>query len=364
MFIIRADGNAKIGAGHLMRCLTIGEALRRRMTAQCALQGQAVRDAEEILFLCADEESAEFAKRHGFRASVLHTDYRRPEEEIGLWDARIQDMENRIHSGVQNCIQNRILVDSYYVTDDYLAELRKYGEVFLMDDLQRHAYPVDGIVNYNLFAEEMIYRRLYEGRDVRFFLGGKFVPVRSQFQNVPYRVKDAVRDVLITTGGGDADNLAGAVLDVIYRQDITYHVLVGRFSPHFENWRERASVTENLRIHYDVQDMAKLMCECDLAVSAGGSTLYELAAVGVPFICFSYAENQEALVEYIGQTRSAGCAGAWHRDAAETKERMRILFGQLCDSFLLRQQYSERERRLIDGRGADRLAEALCGGRS
>lgn len=364
MFIIRADGNAKIGAGHLMRCLTIGEALRRRMTAQYTLQGQAARDSEEILFLCADEESAEFARRHGFLASALHTDYRRPEEETGLWDARIHDMESRVQNWIQDGVQNRILVDSYYVTDDYLAELRKYGEVFLMDDLQRHAYPVDGIVNYNLFAEETVYRRLYAGRDVRFFLGGKFVPVRSQFQEVPYRVKDAVRDVLITTGGGDADNLAGAVLDVIYRQDITYHVLVGRFSPHFENWRERASATENLRIHYDVQDMAKLMCECDLAVSAGGSTLYELAAVGVPFICFSYAENQEALVEYIGQTGSAGCAGAWHRDAAGTKERMRILFGQLCDSLPLRQQYSGRERRLIDGRGADRLAEALCGGRS
>lgn len=352
MFIIRADGNAKIGAGHLMRCLTVAEALRRRLAPP-----------EEVLFLCADEESAELAESRGFRAGVLHTDYRRPEEEAGLWDFWINSAKGGAQDGLSNGVPNRILVDSYYVTDAYLAALRNYGEVFLMDDMQRHAYPVDGIVNYNLFAEEAVYRRLYAGRRVRLFLGGSYVPLREQFRDVPYRVKDAVRDVLITTGGGDEDNLAQAVLDAVYGRDLVYHVLVGRFSPHFESWRRRASETENLRIHYDVQDMAELIGACDLAVSAGGSTLYELAAVGVPLICFSYAENQEALVEYIGETRSAGCAGAWRRDAAGTVERIKTLFAQLCGDLSLRRQYSERERLLVDGRGADRLAEALCGGR-
>lgn len=341
MFIVRADGNAKIGAGHLMRCLTIGEAVRRRPGAN---------GYQKILFLCADEDSAALAERHGFRAEVLHTDYRQLEAESAAWERYV------VGNG------NTILVDSYYVTDAYLTAISRYGTVWLMDDMQQCAYPVDGVINYNLFADRAVYEALYSAGNVRLCLGGDYIPLRDQFRGVSYHMGDAVQNVLLTTGGGDADNIAGAVLDGIYRQDIVYHVLVGRFSPHFESWRERARMARNIRIYFDVQDMAGLMSQCDLAVSAGGSTLYELAAVGVPFVCFAYAENQEALVDYLGRTQSACSAGAWHRDAAAALRRLQEHFGQLCASRILRQQYSDKERRLVDGEGAYRLAEILCGG--
>ena len=347
MFIIRADGNAKIGAGHLMRCLTIGEALSS--------------NGEDVLFLCADRDSALLAERFGFRTGVLHTDYRQMETELAAWDAWVRGGGNVI------------LVDSYHVTDAYLTGLRKYGSVYLMDDMQRQAHPVDGVINYNLFADLDVYRRLYEmgqacdmqgdyhDRGVRFYLGGAYAPLRAQFQNVEYRVRESVSDVLITTGGADADNIAGEILDALDRRDITFHVLVGRFSPHFESWRARAKEAPRIRIYFDLQDMAGLMRRCDLAVSAGGSTLYELAAVGVPFICFSYAENQEALAEYMGKEHVAGYAGAWHLDRPCALRRMAELFSELCGDRALREQYFERERGLIDGRGAYRLAEALRG---
>jgi spore coat polysaccharide biosynthesis predicted glycosyltransferase SpsG len=229
-----------------------------------------------------------------------------------------------------------------------------------MDDLQNHAYPVDGVINYNLFADRAVYERLYTGRSVQFCLGENYVPLREQFSGVNYGVRDRVRDVLITTGGGDEHNIAGAILDRIYREDMVYHVLVGRFSPHFESWQKRAGAEKNIRIHFDVKDMAELMCQCDLAVSAGGSTLYELAAVGVPFISFSYAENQEALVEYMGRHEVAGCAGAWHKDARGTLDRLGKLFAELCEESDLRRRYFERERGLIDGQGAGRVAKVLC----
>ncbi len=359
MLIVRADGNAKIGAGHLMRCLTIGEAVRM-YTSRTYASGTGAKAVSEvaseavsedgILFLCADEDSAALVERHGFRTGVLHTDYRRPETELAGWEPWI------------NGSRNIILVDSYYVTDDYLTAISRYGRVWLMDDMQRHAYPVDGVINYNLFADKTVYETLYTAGDVRLCLGGDYIPLREQFRGVSYHVKDRVQNILITTGGGDADNIAGAVLDEIYREDIVYHVLVGRFSPHFESWRKRARAEQNIRICFDVQNMAELMCGCDLAVSAGGSTLYELAAVGVPFVCFSYAENQEALVEYFGRTQAVCSAGAWHRDAPDVCARLRQQFDRLCADCALRQQYSERERLLVDGRGAYRLAEVLCGG--
>ncbi|MCM1090153.1 MAG: hypothetical protein NC092_03260 [Butyrivibrio sp.] len=370
MLIIRADGNAKIGAGHLMRCLTIGEAARELN--------------QEVLFLCADEDSARLARSHGFRAGVLHTDYRQMESELAVWDSWVQGGGNTI------------LVDSYHVTDAYLTGLRKYGTVYLMDDMQRRAYPVDGVINYNLYADSEVYRKIYgtdpyipqnkfenkfsnslleavsqaeacdmQGynydKDGRFYLGSSYVPLREQFREVEYHVRESVSDVLITTGGADADNIAGRLLECIERQEITYHVLVGRFSPHFESWQARAEESPHIRIYFDLQDMAGLMQRCDLAVSAGGSTLYELAAVGVPFICFSYAENQEVLAEYMGEKAVAGYAGAWHLDRLGTLGRLTALFSKLCGDRALREQYSKRERELIDGQGAYRLAEVLCG---
>lgn len=359
MFIVRADGNAKIGAGHLMRCLTIAQAVACETGRR-----------DEVLFLCADESSVDMAREHGFRAETLHTDCRDMESELAagaLWTAHPAGALPAEHPGGEECAwdmwitgsENRILVDSYYVTDAYLEGLKKYGSVFLMDDMQRHAFPVDGVINYNLFADRAIYERLYEGRNVRLYLGGAFVPLRQQFRQVPYRVRDAVREVLLTTGGGDADNIAGSILDAVYREDIIFHVPVGRFSPHFESWRRRAGQVKNIRIHFDIKNMAELMAQCDLAITAGGSTVYELAAVGVPLICFSYAENQEALAEYMGREAVASAAGAWHRDAASTLERMRGQFVRLCGDVTLRRQHCDRERGLIDGRGAQRLAEIL-----
>ena len=334
MFIIRADGNAKIGAGHLMRCLAIAEAVRK------------LPDGPEILVLCAEEDSAKLASDKGFRTGVFYTDYQRMEEEISLWPQWITDEENTI------------LVDSYHVTDEYLKGLQSFGRVCLVDDMQNHVHPVDVVINYNVFADRAVYQRLYGGQ-VQFYLGGAYAPLREQFQNVNYSVREQVEQVLITTGAGDADNIAGDILDQIYREDLIYHVLVGRFSPHLAGWQKRAEECTNIQVHFDVQDMAGLMEKCDLAITAGGSTVYELAAVGVPFIVFSYAENQELLVEYLGANDVAGSAGAWHKNMDETKTCVRNWFHKLCEDFELRKQYSGRERKLVDGLGAGRLARIL-----
>ncbi|MGN1146531.1 MAG: glycosyltransferase, partial [Acetatifactor sp.] len=112
-------------------------------------------------------------------------------------------------------------------------------------------------------------------------------------------------------------------------------------------------------IHYDVKDMAALMADCDLAITAGGTTIYELSVIGVPFICFSYAENQEALTEYIGRRQIAGFAGACHRETLVTIGRIRQLFMEYSTQMEKRNMCYEKERALIDGFGANRLAQLI-----
>lgn len=362
MYIIRADGNVKIGAGHLMRCLTIAEALANRIGGK-----------QEICFFCADEESAALAESNGFRSRVFGTDYRDMEAELPQWEKwlaeeeMLQDVGNRdegrrgeeCRDAVESSCVCIILVDSYYVNDTYLQALRRYGKVYLLDDLQEHTYPADVVINYNAFADEEIYCKLYTGTGTECLVGSDYVPVRQQFLNRDYCVAEAVEDVLITTGGGDRDNIAGRILETIYCQGIRFHVVTGRYNPHLEELKKLEDTCPGVHIYHDVKDMAGLMQKCDLAITAGGTTIYELAAIGVPFLCFSYAKNQEALTEHIGANEIAGFLGAYHLDEQAVLERLQVMFAEYCESLELRKACYEKEREMIDGKGTERLAERL-----
>lgn len=362
MFFVRADGNAQIGAGHLMRCLTVVDAL-----------AQITGTKENILFLCADEASADLAKSKGYAAKSMGTDYRDMESELPFWKEFFEDNEKNVEQNVEknaerNAKQNdnqekhTILVDSYHVTEPYLREIRQYGTLFLMDDMQQQCYPVDAVVNYNVFAKEDTYRQLYGDCHVRYCIGSRYVPIRTQFTNVDYCVKEAVTDILITTGGGDSDNIAGKIFQKIYDDRYDYHLITGRFNPHLKELEQLASACRNLHIYHDVENMAELMCRCDIAVTAGGTTIYELAAIGVPFVCFSYAENQELLTNYIGQHDIAGFAGAYHKNPQQTLEKMKKIVNEMAESKEKRGVCHDREKQLIDGRGAERLAREMLAG--
>lgn len=369
MFIIRADGNAKIGAGHLMRCLTIAEALQKVLREEKGIQNG-------ILFVCADADSAQFVEEHGFAARALDTDYQVMEQELPEWKKLWEEQERK--TSLKHKIPDVILIDSYFVTDSYLVQLKKCMRGFtliLMDDMQEHAYPADGIINYNVFADEGIYRTLYpEGQgSTALYLGSRYVPVRKQFLDKPYQVADKVRTILITTGGGDIDNIAGRILKALLEvekgknngehcEKLNYNIIMGRFNPGFEEMMQLAAASPNIHVHYDVQDMAALMRAADLAITAGGSTIYELAAVGIPFICFSYAKNQELLTEYIGGQKITGFAGAYHKNPDAVIWEIQKLFAELRGSTEKRNECYLKERQLIDGQGAMRLVrEALLG---
>ncbi len=329
----------------MMRCLAVAEALALSV------------GRERICFICADEESGALAAEHGFESRILGTDYRDMEAELPAWEALAEALAER---EAEQTEFNVILADSYQVTDAYLTALGRYGRVALMEDFGIHCYPVDCVINYNAPAEPEQYRKLYQGKSTRLLIGSHYVPLRGQFrQHRVCEVRDTVRDVLITTGGGDNENIAGMILERILRENICCHLVTGRFHSHFQELKEWEQRCGNVRIYHDVRDMAGLMGKCDLALTAGGSTIYELSALGIPFICFSYTENQEALTAYIGEQKVAGFAGAWHKDAAETLNKMEKLFTEFVGSAELRRNCSTRERRMTDGGGSGRVAQAL-----
>lgn len=332
--LIRADGNAGIGAGHLMRCLTIAEALENKA---------------QVGFVCADRDSAELAMSKGFDAYVLGTDYKHMELELPLWE--------QLFDG--NLRNRKILVDSYYVTNVYLEGLQTYGQVILLDDMCKRPWNVDKLINYNAFATIEMYDSLNSPYKTQYYVGGRYIPIRKEFCGKDYQPKEHAENILITTGGGDCDNIAGQILDNIRDTSCTFHVVTGRFNPHYDELLKRSKEYGNVQVYHDVKNMAELMARCDLAVTAGGTTIYELSTLGVPFVCFSYAENQEKLTEYIKDRQIAGYGGAYHKDACGTLEGIAKQINELKKNSALRKEYSEKERKLVDGEGAKRIARII-----
>lgn len=380
MVVIRADANSKIGMGHVMRCLSVADALLKR--------------GEEVLFVTADDTPVPLLTKKGVPYRVLHTDYADMEAELPELLAVLRELALRAVSpemvlpqmpsqrgeSSEEALPQRntaILVDSYYVTEKYLAALKKRITTIYMDDIYAFSYPVDMLINYNIYGEEMGYEKDAAFADTKLLLGTEYVPLREEFSvgagYVQSRKKlsegagnvapAADGDILITTGGSDSFNLAGQLLMEAMKYDALkekeYHVVSGSLNPHIGELQALAKKHENIHIHCNVTNMAELMAESEVALSAGGSTLYELCAMGVPVIAFSFAENQERLVQTFVKRGIAQYGGNYRTDGNRMIQNTIAGLETLLEDENLRAEYRKKARTLVDGKGADRIAEVI-----
>lgn len=370
MVVIRADANSKIGMGHVMRCLSVADALLKR--------------GEEVLFVTADDTPVPLLTKKGVPYRVLHTDYADMEAELPGLLCILQELTQRaeLPEEVLSRMSSQrkdiaILVDSYYVTEKYLAALKKRITTIYMDDIYAFSYPVDMLINYNIYGEEMGYEKDAAFADTKLLLGANYVPLREEFsaeagygqsrkeflEGVENVTPAADGGILITTGGSDSFNLAGQLLMEAMKYDALkekeYHVVSGSLNPHIGELQDLAQKHENIHIHCNVTNMAELMAESKVALSAGGSTLYEFCAMGVPVIAFSFAENQERLVQTFVKRGIAQYGGNYRTDGNKMIQNTIAGLETLLENENLRAEYRKKARTLVDGKGADRIAEAI-----
>lgn len=338
MIWIRADANSDIGTGHVMRCISIAQELQK--------------SGQEVWFVCADETSAKLLEAKGQRYYILNTDYR--------------DMENELDNFLfMLCEQSpdALLIDSYYVTAEYLKKLGECVKTVFIDDMAFFPYPVDVLINYNIFAGPDLYKDYLEEKPY-FLLGMDYAPLRSEFRDVSYDVQASVKDVLITTGGSDKYNLAGQILKKLLSdnetKELNFHVVSGVFNQHLSILEELKRTFQNVHVYTNLADMSKLMQKCDLAVSAAGSTVYELLAIGVPVVTFSFVDNQVKSAEAFGEKKVAVMQGHYEPFSAEEfVSGLTEGIKQLMGNCQMREELMKKGRQLVDGNGARRIAEAI-----
>lgn len=335
---IRVDGNEIIATGHVMRCLSIAEQLRKQDV--------------EVIFLISDDKSETMIKEKKFQVNILNTIWNNLDEEIPVITNYIKENDVKV-----------LLMDSYCITERYLHEISKYTKVVYIDDLKLFPYDVYALIHDNPFSTQDKYRSLYSGYKLpELLVGGRYAPLREEFMYKPYYVNEEVKRILITTGGTDSLNISGRLLERLIKEKtmlgIEFHVIVGRFNIHREELKDMASLHDNIYLHENVTNMSYWMRNCDIAVSAGGTTLYELCACGIPTICLSIAENQEETGRWQdkGYMRYAGNAC---KNMDECINNCVINIKVYCENVKIREKLSKRMQSLLDGLGAKRIAEYL-----
>lgn len=329
MLYIRADMNKIIATGHIMRCLAIADAAREL--------------GEDTTFLLADALAVEVLEDRGYGYIVLNTP----------WDDKEAELD-AIKSVIDRHGIKAILIDSYQVTEKYLEELRKVIRIIYIDDVNAFHYPVDGIVCYANYYKKFAFEENYLVD--KLYLGLQYVPLRKEFQNCCQKViKEQVENLLLLSGGSDNYHILSGLLGRIERKKYQQiHVICGKYNTDYEGLKQKYKNCSNVFIHKAVADMKNYMERADLAVTAGGSTLYELCVVGTPAISYSFADNQLDNVRKFQEDEIFDYAGDIRYDnVMDNVVKLLEIYG---NNSTLRRERSRKMQELIDGQGARRIA--------
>ncbi|MEG2773844.1 MAG: UDP-2,4-diacetamido-2,4,6-trideoxy-beta-L-altropyranose hydrolase [Acetivibrio sp.] len=334
MFYLRVDGNQTIASGHVMRCM--------------AIAGQIEKMGESCVFITADEEPKRLIEENGFSVRCLHTSWSDMEGELPT-----------LLTLIKECNIKKLLVDSYFITPRYLEQLKEVVSVFYMDDLNRFLYPVDTLINYGIQYPLYHYEENYKESGTTLLLGCDYIPLREEFQGIKPRLSGKVKNILITTGGTDPFRMEIEIFEKLKEKDCCFYIICGAMNGNYEELHKLEKKYKNVRIYKNVKKMTDIMKACDLAISAGGTTLYELAACGLPTVSFSFTDNPIEGAQEFAKQKIIPYAGDARNGMETCCQTIALSIEELEKDYENRKQISLKMQKLIDGNGAERIA-ARC----
>lgn len=343
MIGIRVDGNKKIGMGHIMRCLSIAEALRDI--------------GNNSVFICARDSYIDIIKQKGFPVYVLDNYITN-----GFDISEIKQLEKLLNGKKITSI----LVDSYNVTLDYFRILHKLSKIIYIDDLNLFDYDVDIVINYNIEAKSEDYSHTaYKSRKA--YTGVRYFPLRKELCiGGNHEIRTNVKNVLLTVGSTDPCECTKKILDSIEPNkypDIHFSVLFGLFysNQYKEKLNHDFSCFKNVEFLPWGQDMAKIYRSSDIVISPGSVTTYEALSLNTPCITFQFVDNQYLECINLKTMGMASWAGSYSSsdNNADSNMRMRKLFEYELN-YETRLKHSRIYTKFFDCRGAMRIAKIIC----
>ena len=326
--LIRANISPTIGTGHVMRCLALAEV--------CMKEGIAVH-------VLLTEESGLDQRLRDAGCTVDHL--------------QSDDLTETI-AKAKEISAEWVVVDGYTFDSSYQQALKDAGlRILFIDDYgQCDTYVSDLVLNQNIYASTDFYPQI--DANTTLLLGTQYTLLRQEFASTvsEREVPDTARNILVTLGGADPDNCTQDVLLAITAiENITVKVVVGGANPNRDELQQLCT-SELIEMIVNTSDMKALMEWADIAIAGGGSTCYEFAYMGLPALTMVLAENQKPVakgLEDAGATINLG----WHE--ACSKESITAMLTDLLGDRAKREAMSTAGKKLIDGKGAQRVLEAM-----
>ena len=339
--LIRADASVAIGTGHVMRCLALAQAWRNAGGRAVFASVESTAAIQERL-LAESYEVVSISTRTGS-----------------------QDDAQQTTALAQRYGATWIVADGYQFTAEYQHALKSVRNKLLVFDDYGHAqhYWADVVVNQNVGADETLYRS--REAQTRLLLGPKYCILRREF-NVWREWKREIaplgRRVLVMMGGSDPENVTAKAMEGLSNADIKNLeaiVVVGGSNPNFDSLQQTAVHSgAAISVRRDASNIAELMAWADIAVSAAGSTCWELCLLALPSLLVDVAENQTALAKELDRL---GCARYMGNSRNISAEKIAGAVNRLLYSQEERLSLSQRSRELVDGEGAARVVSGLLG---
>jgi len=328
--LFRTDASPEIGGGHLMRCRTLATAL----------------------------------SAHGWECVFLTT-----KDAIGFLNGAafgfpLETLSDDAGAGIAQTAGGGFdlaVVDHYGLDREFETALKAHvGRLAVLDDAPSRPHDCDFLADPTPGRADADYRPLVPD-GCRLLLGPQYILLRPEIAELRDRRRDpraTVGRILVTMGASDPPNVTGTVIAALADNlppGIAVDIIVGPANSH---WRDLSALDlpRGAVLHRDPLDMPQLMAAADLAITAAGTTCWEIAFLGLPALTVTLAENQVAVARTVAESGATCDLGPV--DGGFGK-RLAGALGSLLADPSRRAKMSAAGRTLVDGRGPERMAAAL-----
>ncbi len=368
----RTDASLQIGSGHVMRCLTLADALKAQ-GADCHFISRAHpghlhevihQRGYKVNSLVAPVQPAQAAIKNIVNEASI------PQQEPphAAWLGSTWQADAQETSAILTNLQPDWLVVDHYALDQRWEETLAphYRKLLVIDDLADRSHRCDLLLDQNLGRQPQDYAALVPAH-CQLLIGPRFALLRPEFAALrPYSLQrrhalPALRHLLITMGGVDQPNATGQVLQALKTctlpADCRITVVMGPTAPWLQNVRELAAqMPWPTEVVVNINDMAQRMADSDLAIGAAGSTSWERCCLGLPTLMVVLAENQEEAAVHLQHAGAANClefSGLLHQD-------LHAQLQGLIDQQEQLGQLSACAGAITDGLGVERMVATMA----
>jgi UDP-2,4-diacetamido-2,4,6-trideoxy-beta-L-altropyranose hydrolase len=339
--VFRCDASPELGGGHVARCLVLADSLARRgWTCLFATR----KDARQILPSLA-------ASAHGVR----------------VLDGELDEVDEAAALGADLGTRCALLVVDHYGRDlRFEKAARRWADrIAVIDDLESRGHDADVLVDPTPGRGSAAYEGLVPAR-CRLLLGPMFAPLRAEFAArrdsslARRRARPGLRRVFVGFGATDSRNMTAGVVTKIGEAmpDLAINAVMGGGAPHLADVRAAAAaMAPRARVHVEPESVADLMAAADIGIGAAGMMSWERCCLGLPSLVAVAAENQRGNAAGLVSVGAAIVVG--DERGLDPRAMTEALRGLANDPARLARM-AEAAAALCDGRGAERVVEALA----